>query len=152
MTITFKSLRDAYPVMPKPQLFAQLGGQWPGLVADDNYKNTCAIRLSVALRKAGATIPTKYKEAIDGTGAALVVKVKTMGLFVQELLHKPYWGVSKLVGSDVRIPGVQGIIVYHAAWSNATGHFDLWTGSGFVGAFDLNDVADGYDIALWSLA
>jgi len=133
--------------MPKPQFFAQLGGKWPPLVTDDAYKNTCAIRLSLALRKAEATIPTKYKEAIDGTGAALVVKVKTMGLLVQEPLHDPYWGMSKRVGSDVRIPNMQRIMSITPP-GRMRPVISIFGPAAFVGAGDLNDVAEGYDIAL----
>jgi Type VI secretion system (T6SS), amidase effector protein 4 len=151
MAITFKALRSHYPTIKKEQLFEALGGQWPGLLKEDTYKNTCAVRLSLALRGAGAAIPKKYQEAIDGAGASLVIKVETMGRLVRELFGEPSWGMSKVVGSEVPIPAVQGIIVYHVKWADATGYFDLWTGTDFVGEGERSDIAKGFDVALWML-
>ncbi|GGJ53042.1 hypothetical protein CDQ92_11470 [Sphingopyxis bauzanensis] len=154
MPISFKSLKDAYPIQPKPDLFTALGGEWPTLVDNPAYANTCAIRLSVALKGAGSAIPGKYKEAIEGDGSPIVVKVKTFRDLVIELFGKSYWGMSKSPGTPVglgTIPKRSGILVYHAAWKDATGHFDLWTGTGFVGAGNFQDVADGYDLELWAI-
>jgi hypothetical protein len=155
VSITFPNLKAHYPTLPKSELFKALGGQWPKLVNDPAYANTCAIRLSVALKSAGASIPADLKEAIDGTGSPLVIRVRTMERLVRQLLGQSYWGMSKQPGIPVRpddIPNKSGIIVYHAKWADATGHFDLWTGSAFVGAGNLSDVADGYDLALWRIS
>jgi len=62
--------------------------------------------------------------------------------------------MSKNPGSEISkddLPKVSGLIVYHADWSNATGHFDLWTGSDFVGAGTLDDVANGYSLEVWRI-
>ncbi|OCJ49795.1 hypothetical protein A6U94_13500 [Agrobacterium tumefaciens] len=135
--------------MSKVDLYNQLGGQWPTLVDHPNYQNTCAIRLSVAFHGAGYKIDNKYKEAIAGDGRNIVIKVKTMWDYVTSTVGPFYWGMSKNPGTSVDIPAKKGIIVYHAAFSDATGHFDLWNGSGFVGSGDLGDVANGFDLALW---
>lgn len=152
MTTSFTTLKSNYPTAPKPALFQSLGGQWPSLVNDKNYENTCAIRMSVALRKSGLPIPQVFKEAITGKGLALTIKVATMRDVVRGFFGDSYWGISKVPGQPVNVPNRTGIIVYHVAWSNATGHFDLWTGSGFVGSGNLNDVADGYAVELWHLS
>jgi hypothetical protein len=59
------------------------------------------------------------------------------------------WGMSKNPGTIVRIPAKKGIIVYHKAFSDATGHFDLWNGTAFVGTGKMDDVKDGFGIGLW---
>ena len=146
---SFESFEQNYPTEPKPQLYTALGGEWPTLVDDRNYENTRAIRLSVAFHAAGYNIPANFKEAIAGDGTAIIVKVKTMWDYVTETFGTFTWGMSKKPGTIVKIPVRKGIIVYHKAFSNATGHFDLWNGTAFVGAGKLSDVTDGFDIALW---
>lgn len=154
MAIRFQTLKAAYPTQPKAELFDTLGGQWPTLVNDPAYANTCAIRLSVALAGAGATIAPAYREAMDGAGSPIVIKVRTMRDLVKSLFGGSYWGMSKTPGTPIGagvIPNRSGILVYHAAWTDATGHFDLWTGSGFVGNGSLASVADGFDLELWAI-
>lgn len=151
MSVSFSKLRQNYPAAPKAEFYQSLGGQWPNLVNDPKYANTCAIRLSVAFMRSGLAIPQQYKEAITGNGEPLAIKVKTMGQVVNALIGKSYWGISKEPGKSVDIPARSGIIAYHVAWSDATGHFDLWTGSGFVGSGNMSDIKDGFDVELWSL-
>jgi hypothetical protein len=145
----FESLELNYPTKPKKELYAALGGEWPSLVDDPNYQNTCAIRMSVAFHAAGYKIPGKFKEAVAGDGRTIIVKVKTMWDYVTESFGAFTWGMSKNPGTVVKIPVKEGIIVYHKAFSDATGHFDLWKSTTFVGAGKLSDVTDGFDIALW---
>ena len=154
MPIRFADLKSAYPNEERPDLFAALGGEWPRLVDDPRYRNTCAIRLSIALKAVGAAIPNNLREAIDGRGSPLVIRVRTMEQLVTRLFGQSYWGMSKPPGVPVRasdLPARTGIIAYHAQWADATGHFDLWTGSHFVGAGELDDVQDGFDIQLWKI-
>ena len=124
MTI-FESLAQHYPTKSKAGLYADLGGEWPTLVDHPNYQNTCAIRMSVAFQAAGYTIPNKFKEAIAGDGRRIIVKVKTMWDYVTDLFGTFTWGMSKIPGTDVKIPLKNGIIIYHKAFSDATCHFDL---------------------------
>lgn len=154
MPPTFADLQKQYPTSSKADLFNQMGGEWPKLIDNPSYANTCAIRLSLALAGAGLPIPQKYREAITGDGKSIILKVASMGTFLRETIGKSYWGMSKNPGQpidDSTIPKKTGILVYHAAWSDATGHFDLWTGNGFVGAGSLESVKDGYDLELWHI-
>lgn len=154
MTISFYDLSEYYPTLPKSDLFSALGGQWPQLKNNPNYNNTCAIRLSVALKMAGLPVPNQFKEAIDGKGNPLILKVVTMSKFLESSLGPQYWGMSKEPSVPLKmshIPKISGIIVYHASWSDATGHFDLWDGYNFVGNGNLDGVRDGFDIALWRI-
>lgn len=153
--LSFDQLREHYPTQSRADLFRSLGGQWPDLVKDTkNYGNTCAVRLSVAHYRAGRSIPAKYKEAIDGDGNAIILKVSTFKKFAIEAYGSSDWGMSKPEGSDVsadHLPKVPGIIVYHVDWKNATGHFDLWTGEQFIGTGDFDDIKQGFSLAMWFL-
>lgn len=163
MVLRFADLRNNYPV-PDPEksdeenrraFYNTLGGQWPSLVNADHFKNTCATRLSVALKKSGASISDTYKEAIEGNGSPLIIKVKTMSEYLKATVGSSSWGISKNPGTTIGagdVPGVTGILVYHVAWSNATGHFDLWTGSRFLGSGNFADIKDGFALELWEIS
>lgn len=152
MTAKFSKLESAYPKKERREFFADLGGEWPDLVDNDNYRNTCAVRLSVALKGAGISIPQRFKEAQDGAGSPLVLKVVTMKDLITDQFGKQNWGMSKQPGVPIGpndLPTSSGVIAYHVDWKDATGHFDLWTGSNFVGAGDFDDIKDGYMIEMW---
>jgi len=152
MAIAFKDLKNNYPLEDRAALYKKLGGDWPGNVDNPAYKNTCAVRLSVALKRSSVALP--FKDGIEGNGSPIIFKVATMGRAVKELFGEPTWGMSKPPGAVLKatdLPRFSGIVVYHVAWSNATGHFDLWTGSGFVGEGKFKDIAEGMDIAVWRI-
>jgi hypothetical protein len=112
MAVSFAQLQKNYPKESRPDLFRMLGGQWPTLLADRNYENTCAVRL----------------------------------------FGKSTWGMSKNPGVAINaatLPKFSSIICYHANWNNASGHFDLWTGSQFVGSGNFGDIADGFGVVVW---
>ena len=158
MTLTFAPLKQAYRTHRRADLFRKLGGGWPAEIDKEKYVNTCAIRMSEALKDAGATIPASFKEAMRGDGSPIVVYVKTMRKVVQALLGEPTWGMSKqeeqaLTAAD--LPKQTGIIAYHVSknvWDDATGHFDLWTGTAFVGEGKFSDIAKGYALEFWRVA
>ena len=80
-----------------------------------------------------------------------MIKVKNNWDFVKATFGDFSFGITKLEGSEVTIPAKTGIICYHKAFKDASGHFDLWNGTGFVGNGKMSDVIDGYDVALWYL-
>ena len=152
MLPNFLNLKSNYPTHSASKLAEELGGDWPELIKKKEWRNTCAVRLSVAFNKSGLSV-ANFKEANDGSGGPLIVRVKTMGKFVKEHYGEWSWGMSKPVGSDIvdEIPKWRGIIAYHADWSDATGHFDLWDKNTFVGTGNTADIADGFDVMLWRL-
>ncbi len=155
MTASFEQLKSSYPSMVKEDFFRELGGQWPDLVDHPNYQNTCAVRLSVAWKGAGLSIPQRFKEAQDGAGSPLVLKVRMMRDLVVSEYGQPDWGMSKQPGVPINssdIPRSSGIIAYHANWGHATGHFDLWDKTGFVGSGNFSDIQDGHAIEMWFLS
>lgn len=145
----YQILKDNYPHEDRATLYNSMGGEWPTLVDHPNYQNTCAIRMSLAFHSSNLPIPSSYQEAITGDGKSIVLKVETMWNFVISAYGQPTWGMTKIPGTPASIPVEQGIVVYHAAFSDATGHFDLWTGTDFVGAGKMEDVQNGYDLGLW---
>jgi hypothetical protein len=155
MAIAFRDLKNNYPteqLANRAKLFSQLGGEWPSKVNDPAYANTCAVRLSIALKKSGATLPVK--DGIEGNGSPVIFKVQTMGTAMTRLFGPSTWGMSKQPGTAIKasdLPRFPGIVVYHVGWKDATGHFDLWTGNGFVGNGNFSDIADGMDIAVWRI-
>lgn len=155
MSISYNTLVSNYPTEDRPTLYNSLGGEWPSLISNPNYQNTCAVRLSIALRKSGVALPKASHEAMDNSGNPIVLKVATMQSVVKELLGDSTWGMSRQPGSHFDpsvIPDQKGIIVYHAHWKDATGHFDIWTGSDFYGPGNFQSLQENaLDIELWGL-
>lgn len=57
MKPAFRTLWSHYPqrrLWSREKLFRDIG--WDSLIKDSAYKNTCAIRLSIALQKSGISI------------------------------------------------------------------------------------------------
>ncbi len=158
---TFSELQNNYPQEDRETLYQDLGGQWPVLVDHPNYQNTCATRMSIMFHASNMPIPDKYKEAIAGDNRTLIIKVQTMWDFVIDTIGQPDWGMSKKKGAQVTLPAKSGIICYHADYSDASGHFDLWTGTAFQGQLDLwegvilpspadmSDVNNAFDVSMW---
>jgi|GEM_PF-3159930 len=157
MTVTFETLKSNYPTMEKNDLFDLLGGQWPDLKTEKAYNNTCAVRLSHAFNESGDPIPRKYRDAIDKDGRNIILKVSEFDKFVKEKYKQFIWGISKQPKKKFPISDLpseyEGIIAYHGKFSEAqaTGHFDLWTGSEFVGTGNEDDIEAGFDIYLWEV-
>ena len=79
MAVSFDSLRMNYPTGSQAELFHQLGGEWPNLIGNNKYKNTCAIRLSTAFNGTIFPISSPYREAIDGAKQKYNFKSKNYG-------------------------------------------------------------------------
>lgn len=137
MALDFDALWDAYPVEEREALFTRLGGGWPQLVDDDSYANTCALRMTVALRACGESVPAGLASGDgnlrDGEGQPLLIRVASMKAWLEQLLGPSSWGMSKEVGADIDglVPAHRGILLYRVPnGSDASGHVDLWDGSG----------------------
>ena len=149
MSLSFDALRRHYPTGTQSELFKALGGEWPSLIGKPNYENTCAVRMSVAHFRAGTDIPRKYREAMDGRGNTIVLKVPTFRNFVAAEYGESDWGMSKPVGGDLTkddLPQKTGILAYHFKEQHVNGHFDLWTGKSFVGTGNFSDISAGFTV------
>ncbi len=134
MSLKFSDLWNVYPTVPtKHELFERLGGGWPALVGNNNYDNTCTVRLSVALIEAGQLIPSDLAQSDgghkDAQGRHMIIKVPTAKRLLERLLGPSTWGTSKAIGADIGdglIPAWTGVLLYLVPNSDANGHVDLW--------------------------
>lgn len=162
--VSFSKLKAEYPRNERAQFYQSLGGEWPTLVDNPNYRNTCSVRMSMALNGAGAPIPSSEREAVAGDGRNIILRVRTMYEYLSKVLGNQSWGLSKNPGQSVELPVRTGIVLYHADFADATGHVDLWTGTEFVGQLDtwqgielpsnpdMSDINDAaFEIGMWFL-
>ncbi|MCM1981745.1 T6SS effector amidase Tae4 family protein [Lyngbya confervoides] len=118
------------------EVYKELGGRilynhehWP-----DAFNNTCALRVSRALNYSDAPIPFIPRETISGSDKLwYIFRVKDM----EKYLTKKY-GAPEIVSEGTAILkflGKKGIIIFdtQGAWSDATGHVDLWNGASCIG-------------------
>ncbi|MTH95052.1 T6SS effector amidase Tae4 family protein [Roseibium sp. RKSG952] len=161
---SFNALWSAYPRSDRESFYNSLGGEWPSLVDNPSYRNTCAVRTSAALNGAGHLIPDSAREAVTGDGRNIILRVRSMHSYLKGLLGDQSWGMSKKPGDAVTLPTRTGIILYHANFSDASGHVDLWNGTQFAGQVDVwqgielsgnSDMHDldtaAFEIGIWFL-
>lgn len=90
MTVDFQTLWDAYPLEDRKAFFDRLAGGWPKLVDNPAYVNTCALRMTVAMRGCGQTVPASLAQGDgnlkDGSGKPLLLRVATMKIWLEQLL------------------------------------------------------------------
>lgn len=135
--IAFRSLWDAYPTEKRPELFKTLGGQWPKLVENEAYRNTCALRLSLAMIQLGMEPPVNLQKQDGGhqtgKGKRLILRAATALQWMESICGRSTWGISKSVGAGIEglVPKWNGILLYHVPGSSdgSTGHVDLWDAS-----------------------
>ena len=117
-----------YPYLK--DLFTHLGGaaerniDAPGF---GPYGNTCAARMSVALKAGGVMITSGAGIETLGTadGSRIIFRVQEMRLFLIRLLGKPERDVT--LPFDSQFTKRRGIISFGVTgWSDATGHIALF--------------------------
>jgi hypothetical protein len=159
MEITFQHLIDTYPTEEKNELFTDiLAGGFTDLINNSNYNNTCAMRISVMLN----SLPGNYSvNAQWGTNDGghkdqvnnhILIKVKSAHDYVKLKFGEPFWGMTKEPGSLLdysTIPRERGILMYHANFSNAYGHIDLWDKDSCVYNCPTADIQLSYMISFW---
>lgn len=134
--LTFAALLANHPTNSKKDLFENvLGGGWKDLLDNPNYNNTCAVRISVMLNRLGGVYNiTKEAGTADGghkdkDGKHILIRVSAAAEFLKKVFGELSWEHIKQAGTDMDtnlIPKENGILLYHANFSNATGHIDLW--------------------------
>lgn len=132
--IPFATLRRNYSssnifhpsFMHRTDLFAEIG--WEKFIDNDSYKNTCAIRLSLALAKSGRPINPGSHRILKGPheGKRLEVNMRRLA----ETLRTPAWLGTPEVLNDPNpsngLRGRQGIIAFHGIPRfPGNGHIDL---------------------------
>jgi hypothetical protein len=155
---SFSALRDNYPKDEKQVLFRDvLGGGFPALIDKPSYKNTCAIRLSVALHRSGFVIPADIAKADgnhkDKDGKSILVKVEKMRSCLVSIIGPISWGISKQPGTPLPFadfPKRTSIVMYRSRdFNQATGHVDLWTGSACWFGCPNVDVNTAFEVEAW---
>lgn len=97
--------------------------------------NTCAIRVCHALITSGFKISDApgISTARGGNGGRYIFRVADLDSYLRGEVGGPSTSVAS--PNKSHFAGQQGIICFEvAAWSDATGHFDLWNGSQCAGS------------------
>lgn len=110
-------------------LFTHLGGAAAKNINAPGFGpngNTCAARMSVALKAGGVMITSGAGITTLGTadGSRIIFRVREMRIFLERLLGKPERDVTLPFDSD--FAARRGIISFGVeGWSDATGHIAL---------------------------
>ncbi|PTQ92463.1 RHS repeat-associated protein [Mucilaginibacter yixingensis] len=126
----FSDLVKNYPTTSNvADVYALVGGDLLRSYNQDpvSYGNTCAMRLSYALNKSGATIPYIRGKTFKGSNNLnYFIRVKDMASYMDATYGQP--NINGMRPGD--FSGKTGIIQFNVSgWSDATGHFTLWNGS-----------------------
>jgi RHS repeat-associated protein len=130
-----------------PQVYEKIGGKvYQNYLANpEAYANSCALRMSYALNRAGAPIPHITGTGSGADGMWYFYRVADLGKYLNRTYGHP--DINGHARSDFN--GVHGIIQFDVSiWTNATGHFTTWDGSQ-VGHGDYFKESD--DVHLWIL-
>lgn len=121
-----------YMTYPDPQDVKNLIG---GNVNAVWITNTCAIRMSRALNYSGIVLPKSAHgmHTVSGSDAKrYAYRVRELRSWLNVTLDPPIFDISKKAGTAFdksTIAGFKGIIAFDIAFSDATGHLDLWDSS-----------------------
>ncbi|MEI7870432.1 MAG: type VI secretion system amidase effector protein Tae4 [Candidatus Methylumidiphilus sp.] len=97
--------------------------------------NTCAIRMSRALNYSGIVLPKSAvgMNTISGSDKKrYAYRVRELRKWLNVTLDTPVFDITKKAGTvfdKSTIAVFKGIIAFDIAFSDATGHLDLWDGS-----------------------
>lgn len=157
---SFADLSQEYPgyvKFPDPQEVKDLIG---GGVNAAWITNTCAIRMSRALNYNGIPVPTGFMglhTVPGGDRKRYGFRVREMRKWLVAALGKPDFELRKPAETPFdrsTIAGLQGLIAFDIAFSDATGHLDLWDGQEITSENHMS--RDYYDaatkISVWKAA
>lgn len=112
-------LHDAYKGMSSA-FYESLGGDFPALLEGPyDMSNTCAAKLSEAMRLAGIKIPNGGKNTVKGAWGYYYANAKKMSTFFKEHFKNP--GISIKYNEYVNY----GIVYQDGGFRNASGHVDV---------------------------
>lgn len=99
--------------------------------------NTCAVRLSDAFNWSGIQLPSNFSGMVtiaDKDKNRIAIRVRELRKWMLFRLGDPDFTTRKKAGDDfdkTSLSSKKGIIEFKIAFSDATGHLDLWDGSRF---------------------
>ncbi len=112
-------------------VYKLIGGKvYQNYVSDPiKYANSCALRMSRALNYSGVKIPfIKGQTGSGSDGKWYFYRVSDLNNYISNDLG---WTVDMTGSSASDFANKKGIIMFQdCGWRDATGHFDLWNGSG----------------------
>jgi hypothetical protein len=154
----FDTLWSNYPLESQADLFNNvLGGGWPALLNNPNYANTCTVRLSVTFSRSGLLVPVALGQQdgglTDQNGNSIATRVPTGEQLVRNYFGDYFWGISHNPGDPIdlsQLPSQRGILIYRVNATDASGHIDLWDGSGCRFDCHAQFAVSCYAMALWS--
>lgn len=123
---------QTYPTQTNPSGQQSIWDLIGGKVAQNGnsgvFTNSCTVRMSYALNKAGCQIPyVKGKTVSGANGDWYFFRLADLSEFLQG-----QWGAAETLNPDgwkAALAGQSGIIQYEIQWSDATGHMSLWNGA-----------------------
>ncbi len=131
----FDEMWDAYP---NPGGTAAAAKAAIGGGADRDWiRNTCVIRISRSLNASGNPIPGDRNDGlatVEGAdGLYYALRVHEFRRYLSRIYGPPQRSFTYPGGNGGEVPsdfhGLQGVVVFDVeAWSDATGHVDLWNG------------------------
>lgn len=147
----FRTLWLGYPRGSSTEVKAKIGGR----VNYDWITNTCTIRTSHAFNYAGAKIPQGHDGlgTTDGAdGLRYAYRVAEFRRYLEGRYGPPSHVVKGAAGtiSAAQFADRQGLICFEVeAWSDATGHLDMWNGTRAISGayFD-----KAHEVAIWEAA
>jgi hypothetical protein len=132
MKPAFIAIQSGYPStleVPRAALFQEIG--WSDLVNNFNYTNTCAIRVSVALLKAGVAFPGRMR---INTGRFKGRRIEP-GQGRLSLVLARLWGAPEKyqggAAAEKAIGGRKGVVSFwrlHPNLGDTQGHIDIVSG------------------------
>ena len=122
---TFAQLKSTFPTEKREPFFKAMG--WDDLIDDDDYKNTCAMRVSVCLVKLGMTFPNGKIKILKGDHKGKKIEIRWHEL---EAVLKAAWGAPTNVTPTTAegCKSYQGVIVFEKLLSGYPGHIDVLDG------------------------
>lgn len=148
----FKLMVPFYPALQSAeQIKIQIGGD----VNQEHYKNTCIMRVSMALNYTNHPIPSdrevfRTKKGKDGKWYGL--RVDEFWNYLLKNYGKPTVSERRPKDKPISIEkfsGIRGIIGFRVPFKGATGHFTLWDGDKLLydGGYDY--FTNATEAALW---
>jgi len=141
---SYSKLWDEYPdyinYPDSKEVKALIGGN----VDADWITNTCAIRLSRALNYHGIPVPGNFagmSTVKGGDKKRYAFRVREMNKWMTFALGNPDFDQKKKKGdafSKSALATMKGIIGFDIAFTDATGHLDLWDGSIFSSEYKVS--------------
>jgi len=135
----FSKLKDEYPDYVRyssQQVLEKIGGK----VKENNFENTCAVRLSRTLNYNSLKLPPPSQSGgmsvVSGAdGNWYAFRVNELQDWLLKTIGTPTFDSPKEAGAPFDknlVSQLNGIIKFNIRFSDATGHLDLWDGRSFT--------------------